>query len=150
MSANARPAAADGVLGRWILGVYAWLFALGFGASALDAVYARAIERAGAGEALAGVLNEIADLLQLPTVLTALAGSLALAAAIRRRLVRNLVIASLLAALAPLPALILFGESLAATGGGTWLRLGPGAAGSVLAMAAALSFRVSGSSPARD
>jgi len=141
MNESERMAAGGGIVSSWIMGVYAWLFALAFGATALDTVYARSIERIGAGETLAGVLNEVGDLLQLPLVLMIVAGCAALATVLQRRFARNLVIASLVVTLAPIPALVLFGDSLADAGSGTWLRLLLGAAASVLAMAAALSFR---------
>jgi len=125
--------------GGWVLGAYAWLLALSFGAAMLDVVYAGAIGRVD-GSTPATLFNDVSDFLQLPLALSALAGIAALAIAVQRPLARTLVIGSLVLALAPLPGLVLFGDALAAGGAGAGLRLGLGGAASLLAMAAALVF----------
>jgi hypothetical protein len=124
-----------GRFGRWLIGLYAWLLALSFGAVLLDVVYANSAARID-GVATGALFNEAADFLQLPLALSAVMGIAALAVAVPIRSARTLLIASLVLTLAPIPALMLFGSLLAEGGVGTGLRLGLGAGASLLAMAA--------------
>jgi hypothetical protein len=133
-----------GVLAGVIVALYAWLAACSFGIVFLDGVYARSIERIGAAENLAGVLNEVGDMLQLPLALMVLTGVAALLAVLHRRRARRFLLASLVLTLAPLPAVWILGAWIEATGTGPWFRLGIGGLASVFAMAAAMSYFRSG------
>jgi hypothetical protein len=135
-SGNSSP----GFLGDWIVSFYAWLFAATFGIVLLDVVYAGTMRTLAEPDVSARVFTSVADFLLIPLGLTVLAGVAAALVAAERRLARNLVVASLLVILAPIPVLVLFGSELAAAGAGTPLRLGLGACGSLLAMAAARAF----------
>jgi len=125
---------------RVIVGVFAWILAFSFGAAAIDSIYAHAIVATGEAQALAGLFNEISDLLQLPLVLTVLAGLGSLALSSRQPRARALVIAALCLVLVPFVLVLLPGSQIDAAGLGTWLRLGSAALASVCAMLAALVF----------
>jgi hypothetical protein len=126
--------------GRLVVGGFAWILALGLGATLIDSIYARAIREMGEAEIFAGVFNEIGDLLQLPLVLTIAAGFGALAVTKRQPPALGLVIAGLFFIVVPLLLVLTFGSQIEAAGMDNWLRLGSAAVAAVCAMIAALVF----------
>jgi hypothetical protein len=76
-------------LTRIVVGVYAWLASVAFGASLLDVVYARAVPESEAAFA------RVADLLLIISAVSLLAALVAIVLAWSRRPIRNLLSASL-------------------------------------------------------
>lgn len=126
--------------GDWLIGLYAWLSALSFGAVLLDRVYAGSLAEAAGSAPVSLAFNEAADFLQLPLGLAVLAGLAVLVIAAERPSARNFVIASLALTLMPLPVMLFVGDGLAGGDVGGILRLAFGAGASLLAMAAAVCF----------
>jgi hypothetical protein len=126
----------------WLMGIYAWIVTLAFGATIIDGIYARALSDSASVAAVARAFNEASDFQNLPLVVGVLAGIAALVMASDRPLVRNLLIASLALTLAPVPIVMFLGDLIADAdaGAGPGLRLALGAGASLLAMAATVVF----------
>jgi hypothetical protein len=124
----------------WLMGIYAWIVALAFGATIIDGIYARALSDSTSVAGVARAFNEASDFQGLPLVVGVLTGIAALVMASDRPLVRNLLIASLALTLAPVPIVMFLGDLIADAGAGPGLRFALGAGASLLAMAATVVF----------
>lgn len=127
-------------LSGWLLGLYAWIVALAFGAMLIDSVYASSLAGSESVGAVAVALHEAADFQQLPMALAVIAGIATLVMVVQRPMPRYLISVSLALTLAPLPVIMLFGDLIAdaGEGAGTGIRLALGAGASLSAMAAAV------------
>jgi hypothetical protein len=124
----------------WVMGIYAWILTLAFGATLVDGIYARALSDNASVAAVTRAFNEAADFQQLPLAVGVMTGIAALVMASDKPLVRYLVIASLALTLAPLPIMLLLGDLMADAGAGHGLRLALAASASLFAMAATVVF----------
>jgi len=131
-----------GRVADWVIGSYAWIVTLAFGAAIIDSIYARSLSGGASVAAVARAFNESADFQQLPMALAVVVGIGALVMTAQKPLARNLVIASLALTLAPLPVVMFLGDLAAEAGAGTGtgLRLALGAGASMCAMVATVVF----------
>jgi hypothetical protein len=129
-----------GRIADWVVGLYAWIVALAFGATVIDSIYSRALADSSSIAAVARAFSESSDFQNLPLAVAVLTGIAALVMASDRPLVRNLLIASLALTLAPLPIMMFLGDLTADAGAGPGLRLALGAGASLLALAATVVF----------
>jgi hypothetical protein len=123
-------------LGRLVVGLYAWLMAVAFGAVLLDIVYSRLVPEATAAFA------EVADLLLLIDGAAILVALVALGLTWTSRLARSLVVASLIVVLFGFSAPPLLGPLLRDAGpvAGALTRIGLGALSSLLAFVGAYAY----------
>ena len=129
-----------GRIADWLMGFYAWIVTLAFGAALIDSIYARSLAESTTVTAVARAFSEAADFQQLPMALAVVVGIGALVMVAQKPLARYLVIASLALTLAPLPVVMLFGDLAARAGAGTGLRVVLSAGASLFAMAATVAF----------
>ena len=129
-----------GRIADWLMGFYAWIVTLAFGAAIIDSIYARSLSGSTTVAGVSRAFSEAADVQQLPLALAVVVGIGALVMVAQKPLARYLVIASLGLTLAPLPVVMLFSDLAVRAGAGTGLRLSLSAGASVLAMVATVVF----------